>query len=181
MGDEMQGRVRLGCMMAAVLAAMVLSGCASRTRFPEGKPAQLVATPHKILVVETYRGWKQFDDPLRAGLEQCGVAAEFMNRENPAGGLFSGIELKNLVTRKASEVAADHVLEVVLTGVTEQTGTVRATTSNFSFILTHMGSGREVWRSFSSTRKTDDLANELLAAMARDGALPSCPTKEARQ
>lgn len=168
-------------VVALVLAAALLQGCASRTRFPEGKPAQMVTPPQKILVVETYRGWKQFDDPLRTGMDKCGVTAEFMNRENPAGGLFSGIELKNLVTRKASEVGADHVLEVSLTGVTEQTGTVRATYSSFSFILTHMGSGREVWRSSSFTRKTDGLANELVAAMARDGALPSCPAKGAPQ
>lgn len=162
-----------------VMAAGLLAGCSSGGHFAGAKPAQLVTQPHKILVVETYRGWKQFEDPLRTGLDACGIGTEFMNRENPDGGLFSGAELKDRVIRKATEVGADHVLEVIRGEVIEQTGTVRATYVTYSVDLTHLDSRRKVWGGASLFRNTEDLAKSLLAAMVRDGALPSCQGKGA--
>lgn len=160
-----------------VMAAGLLAGCSSGGHFAGAQQAQLVTPPHKILVVETYRGWKQFEDPLRSGLDACGIGAEFMNRENPDGGLFSGAELKDRVIRKATEIGADHVLEVRPGEVIEQTGAVRATYVTYSIDLTHLDSRRKVWGGASLFRSTEDLAKNLLAAMVRDGALPSCRGK----
>lgn len=172
---------RVHRLAALLLAVVVVSGCASRSKFPEQRAAQLVAPPQKILVVETYRGWKQFDIPLKSGLDRCGVATEFMNRENPAGGLFSGTELKNLIVGTAARTGADHVLEVMPGGTLEQTGSIRRVSQHFSFALTHLDSGSKVWSGTTLTSDSAQIADDLLAALVRDGALPGCPAKEARQ
>lgn len=166
---------------ALLFAAALVSGCASRTKFSEKQAAQLVTPPQKILVVETYRDWKQFEAPLKSGLDRCGVATEFMNRENPAGGLFSGTDLKNLIVSTGKRAGADHVLEVLPGGTLEQTGSIRRVSQHFSFALTHLDSGSKVWSGSTLTSDSAQIADDLLAAMVRDGALPDCPAKEARQ